>query len=254
MTKKFLAIVFVFGSQMALSNMVGAQVTSSLRVDSGGNVGVGTATPTAALHVQKDSDAQLLVKNTTSTADARIMLSLENEGAVQLDMTNGNKKWRIVNLGSTLRISKVGTGMGEFELSDSGDLAITGALTENSSRLSKRDIEAVDPQTVLAKVLELPIMEWSYKSNDRVRHLGPMAEDFWEAFGLGKNNRGIAAIDTSGIALAAIQGLNHNLKQKDVEIASLRRDKDALQIELATLKKLVYELVSKDKVAVQELK
>ncbi len=75
-------------------------------------------------------------------------------------------------------------------------------------------------QTVLNKVLALPIKEWSYKDSiDNIRHIGPMAEDFYQAFGLGESETGIATLDTSGVALAAIQGLNEKLTVQDKALA-----------------------------------
>jgi uncharacterized coiled-coil protein SlyX len=75
-------------------------------------------------------------------------------------------------------------------------------------------------QTVLNKVLALAIKEWSYKDSiDNIRHIGPMAEDFYQAFGLGESETGIATLDTSGVALAAIQGLNEKLTVQDKALA-----------------------------------
>ncbi len=39
------------------------------------------------------------------------------------------------------------------------------------------------------------------------RHVGPMAQDFYAAFGLGLDDKHITTIDEGGVALAAIQGL-----------------------------------------------
>ena len=61
-----------------------------------------------------------------------------------------------------------------------------------------------------------------------VRHLGPMAQDFRQAFGLGEDDRHISSSDADGVALAAIQGLNQKLeetvRQKDARIAALEQN------------------------------
>ncbi len=47
--------------------------------------------------------------------------------------------------------------------------------------------------------------------------MGPTAQDFSEAFGLGAEDRHINTIDADGVALAAIQGLykqNQTLKEQ----------------------------------------
>lgn len=42
-----------------------------------------------------------------------------------------------------------------------------------------------------------------------------MAQDFMAAFGLGGSDEGIGTVDADGVALAAIQGLNTKLEQKE---------------------------------------
>ncbi|HEY0781838.1 MAG TPA: hypothetical protein VGE98_05225, partial [Thermoanaerobaculia bacterium] len=58
------------------------------------------------------------------------------------------------------------------------------------------------------------------------RHLGPMAEDFFAAFSLGRDEKGISLIDTGGVALAAIQGLYRKLEEKEAEVQALRQDSE----------------------------
>ena len=57
--------------------------------------------------------------------------------------------------------------------------------------------------------------------------MGPMAQDFYAAFGLGNGERHIASLDTGGVALAAIQGLHEIVKERECEIEDLRTQKDA---------------------------
>jgi hypothetical protein len=56
-----------------------------------------------------------------------------------------------------------------------------------------------------------------------------MAEDFYQAFGLGESETGIATLDTSGVALAAIQGLNEKLTTQDKKMAIKNSEISALQ-------------------------
>ena len=78
-----------------------------------------------------------------------------------------------------------------------------------SDSTKKTDIRPADSKAVLDKVVQLPIKEWRYKEqNDpSIRHIGPMAQDFWNAFHLGEDSLGISTLDPDGIALAAIQEL-----------------------------------------------
>jgi hypothetical protein len=49
-----------------------------------------------------------------------------------------------------------------------------------------------------------------------------MAQDFSAAFGLGSDDRSIATLDSSGVALAAIQALYEMVKEKEIEIDALK--------------------------------
>jgi hypothetical protein len=72
----------------------------------------------------------------------------------------------------------------------------------------KTNIVALDDATVLDKVAALPISRWSYKSEHGVRHVGPMAQDFYAAFKVGEDDKHITSIDEDGVALAAIKALH----------------------------------------------
>jgi hypothetical protein len=103
-----------------------------------------------------------------------------------------------------------------------------GAWSCTSSRDQKQDFAAVDAQAVLQRVVALPITEWRYRTETSgARHMGPTAQDFRAAFGLGHDDVSIATVDAQGVALAAIQGLNAKLEAKIAEqareIAELRR-------------------------------
>ena len=126
----------------------------------------------------------------------------------------------------------------------SGGLTVNGAFVSASDRNVKEDFQPVDPQAVLAKVVALPLSEWRYKDDEEhSRHLGPMAQDFHAAFGLGADDKHIATVDADGVALAAIQGLNAKVEttnQKAArEMAELRRENAALKARLEKLERLL---------------
>ena len=87
---------------------------------------------------------------------------------------------------------------------------------------------------MLDKVSNLPISEWSYVSEHGVRHVGPMAQDFYAAFNVGEDDRHITSIDEDGVALAAIKALHRqvlalrsNLAARDVSVATMQRNEVA---------------------------
>jgi hypothetical protein len=121
-------------------------------------------------------------------------------------------------------------------LNVNGAIVASGTVTANgvlltSDRSAKENFAALDSQTVLAKVTALPLTEWNYKDGPAgVRHVGPMAQDFHAAFQLnGNDDKHISVVDESGVALAAIQGLNQKIAERDAEIQELKQRLDRLE-------------------------
>ncbi len=111
------------------------------------------------------------------------------------------------------------------------------AVNITSDRNAKEGFTPVDSREVLAKVAALPITEWQYKTQSGARHIGPMAQDFRDAFSLGHDEKHITTVDADGIALAAIQGLNGLMKEKDAELDRLKDENQALSERLAAIEK-----------------
>ncbi len=99
----------------------------------------------------------------------------------------------------------------------------SGTWASASDRNLKRDVANIDDATILRKVAALPVSEWSYTSEGGVRHLGPMAQDFYAAFRVGEDDRHITSIDEDGVALAAIKALHADNAGLHAENAQLRR-------------------------------
>jgi trimeric autotransporter adhesin len=102
----------------------------------------------------------------------------------------------------------------------------SGTWASASDRNLKTDVARIDDAAVLDKVATLPIERWSYKSERGVRHVGPMAQDFYAAFGVGEDDKHITSIDEDGVALAAIKALH-------AENARLRAGQHYLRSRLA---------------------
>ena len=115
--------------------------------------------------------------------------------------------------------------------SNNASLSNGGVWTNASSRELKEGFAAIDPGAILAKVLTLPITTWSYKTSTEGTHIGPVAEDFKETFGLAGDGKSIPTVDADGVALAAIQGLNAKLEAENAELrARLKRIEQRLQV------------------------
>jgi hypothetical protein len=163
------------------------------------------------------------------------------------DATPGAAQWLIDGFNggafyplgaATLGLSTSRISIGYFSKLDvAGDVSAK-TFTTTSDRAAKEHFAPVDTQAVLTRVTELPISRWNFKA-DPATHLGPMAQDFHAAFGIGADDRHIATVDEEGVALAAIQGLNQKLEEdvrvKDDEIAALQRDLAELKATVARL-------------------
>ena len=120
-----------------------------------------------------------------------------------------------------------------------GNVTVRGTLSQGSDRNVKTDFSPIDPGEVLGKVASLRLESWRYKSEaDGIRHLGPVSQDFYAAFGLGEDDRHIATVDEGGVALAAIQGLNDAVQEKDRRIQALEQN-------VAELRVIVNKLLAK---------
>ncbi len=127
-----------------------------------------------------------------------------------------------------------------FLLDDNGNLELGGILTEASSVLLKEHFVTIDGQEVLERLARLPITTWNYKTDaPSVRHMGPMAQDFYAAFGLGADERHLAPLDVNGVALAGVQALSQQVQAQATEIATLEQQNAELLQRLQALEALV---------------
>jgi len=109
-----------------------------------------------------------------------------------------------------------------------------GVWANASDKNRKTDFAAVSAKEILEKLTALPVGQWRYTNEVAgIKHLGPTAQDFQSAFGLGTDDKSIGTVDEGGVALAAIQGLNQKLEAealgKDAEIAELKARLDHLE-------------------------
>jgi len=112
-----------------------------------------------------------------------------------------------------------------------------GNVYQASDKNLKENFLPVDSEQVLEKVSLIPISRWNYTKEIGAEHIGPMAQDFHEAFKVGLDNTHISTVDEGGVALAAIQGLNKKLQQKEERILLLEERLKNLETRLDVLQK-----------------
>ncbi|HEV3469067.1 MAG TPA: tail fiber domain-containing protein [Pyrinomonadaceae bacterium] len=115
----------------------------------------------------------------------------------------------------------------------------SGVFNCTSSRATKENFFKVDGEDVLSKLRKVEVSTWNYiAEGGQVRHMGPMAEDFYSTFRLGTNNTSIGVQDLAGVSLAAVKALDERtaeLQQKTAEVEQLRARLSTLEARLAAI-------------------
>lgn len=190
------------GSRLPFRIRPGAP-TSSIDISASGYVGLGTTSPAANLDVSTNVDPAVPV--------------------------------------SVLRVTNTNGGIAaaqqdRFVVDSSGNVLARGTISQLSSRFSKENFRATDGGALLAKLEQLPISSWNYRGAPTAeRHLGPVAEDFRAAFGLGASERYVSVTDEAGVALASVQALQQQVKQRDARIDELEQRLRTLEAKLDRL-------------------
>jgi hypothetical protein len=251
--------------------------TNSLYIDADGDIGLGNSAPDARLHVTgglhvtgaaqfdsgfsslaisgSDGTTNLSIEETNAVEQNRVLLNLTNLGGSEIQFNTSNPfgvSWSVRSDSSngSFKISKKGQVTAPFEISSGGDIIQSGVTLHSSDRNKKKNINEVDPQLILEKVSELPIATWQYKSQaDEIVHMGPMAQDFRAAFGLGINDITISDTDVAGVALASIKALKSELDQRDIDMQQLQETNNQLEQRLYNLEARFF---AKEKSVVQQ--
>lgn len=205
-----------------------------------GDVGIGTSAPESALHVNRtagafanmmelrnNSGVGFILNNTAANggAGSRVFMSVNNPGSnFTLNFDDGD--------GPELAVSSSGAL--------TGVTSCTGCAAP-SDRALKENFAAVDRRAVLKGLLGLDVSTWNYKTiSPGERHIGPMSQDFFAAFAVGRDVT-LSPVDTFGVTTAAIQALSDQTTEANKalsdQVAELQQLVAALKAELEQLKK-----------------
>ena len=126
-----------------------------------------------------------------------------------------------VSAGNLVNATAIGAGSlvnasNKIRLGNTAVTVIEGqvAFTSSSDKTKKENFRPVDGEAVLAKMRGLALTSWNFIGHDpeAFRHYGPMAQDFFAAFGhddvgqIGTETT-INAGDMAGILMSAVQAL-----------------------------------------------
>ncbi len=169
---------------------------------------------------------QALFSNTTGDNNTAIGVSADIPFGSNLSNSTAIGAFAVVDASNKIRL-------GNNEVT-----VIEGQVpyTYTSDRNAKENFRAVDADEALIKLRGLAVTSWNYKGQDakQFRHYGPVAQDFFAAFGhdavgtIGTPTT-ITSGDLDGILMVAAQAL----ERRTVE---LKKQIDALRVENANLK------------------
>jgi len=112
----------------------------------------------------------------------------------------------------------------------------SGVFSCSSSRTLKDSFQPVNGEDVLARLRSMPVTTWKFTGEEQgIRHLGPVAEDFHQAFGLGDSETMIPVTDLAGVGVAAAQALERRTAELSAENAALSREVAELRARMAEM-------------------
>ncbi len=212
--------------------VLGSAPTDSLYLAANGKIGLRTANPQLDLHFStNDTPAIRLEQSNAGGFSAQTWDIAGNEANFFVrDLTNGSHlPFRIrpgaptssIDIAATGNVG-IGTASPAAKLDVIGDMLVHGTISQLSSRTAKEHFVPIDGKQMLAKLDRLPISTWNYRGTEASdRHLGPVAEDFHAAFGLGPSDHFVAPNDVAGVALASVKALQQEVHERDMRIDQL---------------------------------
>jgi hypothetical protein len=112
----------------------------------------------------------------------------------------------------------------------------SGTWSCSSSRTIKENFMRLNGKDVLARLRAMPVTTWNYIAEGKdARHLGPVAEDFYTAFGLGSSNTMVGVNDLAGVGLAAAKALDERTQALDAQTQALKQQNALLKKQVSAL-------------------
>jgi hypothetical protein len=212
------------GSTLPFRIMGGGAPSNALVIANTGFVGMGTTSPTAALHVRKsDGTAQFLVEENSTTVGNLTMMFLDNAGGrPRIQMTGaGNAAqtgdWSI-SAGDTFVLQDRTNGDNEMVIDQSGNMTILGSLTTGGTgACSATPCDAVfdTARYTVPSIEEHAALMWDKKHLPAVGPTGPGMQ-------INMTEKMLRMLNELEHAHIYIDQLNQQMQAQSTEIAELK--------------------------------
>jgi hypothetical protein len=252
---------FAFGDQVTVSSTVGVGFGSGVTVSGtagfsagASNVCSGFACTAIGYTVRAGGQGSVaLGYRTTANNDYSVALGyrasnnthtgtmvMGDESTTDSVRNQADNEFRIrYNGGIRLRVSTAANGNTPGAGGNVGcDLTVAvPTWTCASSRTLKENYAPVNGEDVLIRLRSVPVTTWTMiGADEKVLHLGPVAEDFYQAFALGLGPTAIGMGDIDGVNLAAAKALEirttdlqAQLNARSTQVLELQAEVDALR-------------------------
>jgi hypothetical protein len=221
---------FSAGAQNVCSGFACTAIGYTVRAGGQGSVALGYRTT-----ANNDYSVALGYRASNNTHTGTMVMG--DESTTDSVRNQADNEFRIrYNGGIRLRVSTAANGNTPGAGGNVGcDLTVAvPSWTCASSRTLKEDFEPVDGEDVLSRIRGIPITTWRMIGGEgEVRHLGPVAEDFYAAFPLGLGETTIGMGDIDGVNLAAAKALEARTVRLQQELDNRTARVQALEALLA---------------------
>jgi hypothetical protein len=199
---------------------------------------INTASGVNALSANTTAD------DNTAMGSGALLINTTGNSNTAMGNNSGTDSGNLSNT-TALGANAIVTASNMVRLGNSAVTLIEGqvAFTASSDQNQKENFQQTDGATILKKISGMNLPTWNFKGHDSkaFRHYGPMAQDFYAAFG--KDEIGtigtpttINSGDMAGILMIAVQELEKQKTAQAEEIKQLKADNDTFKAENVAFK------------------